>query len=268
MSRSTKGYDTGAYGTVLISSTLRIRRFACGSVEHATQPDAIHRAAVYPNAQNATGALVHHHQHPVRDEDGRFPPKQIDPPQAVLRMPENREPGVARRVRLGRVPSGENAPHDILVHGDAEGQGDLLRDSRTTPCRIPLFHVDDGRDDLPCGALGAGLIRRLEENSRRYFRVVSTRWRRRSVEGFRTTATRTRRLGRMNSVHRPATTRSERGRFGERRRERLRINSCCLTRTDFGPHGTRPARTGEPGDDRHDGENQDGQVTHGTILTI
>jgi hypothetical protein len=41
-----------------------------------------------------------------------------------------------------------------------------------------------------------------------------------------------------------------------------------LDEDGFGHHGTRPARTGKPGDDRHDGENQDGQVTHGTILTI
>jgi hypothetical protein len=38
----------------------------------------------------------------------------------------------------------ENAPHDILVDGNIEGQSDLLRDAWTTPGRIPPFHVDDG----------------------------------------------------------------------------------------------------------------------------
>src|ERR1700694_1973410 len=51
-----------------------------------------------------------------------------------------------RRVRFRVVPNGENAPHHILVHGNAEGQGDLLREP---PGRIPLFHVDDGGDNLP-----------------------------------------------------------------------------------------------------------------------
>src|SRR5439155_27208999 len=40
------------------------------------------------------------------------------------------------------------------------------------------------------------------------------------------------RLGRMSNVHKPATTRSARRRLGERRLERLRISSWCLTRTD------------------------------------
>jgi hypothetical protein len=76
------------------------------------------------------------------------------------------------------------------------------------------------------------------------------------------------RLGRMSSVHTPATTRSARRKLRERRRERLSINSCCLTRTDSATHGTRPARTGEPSDSRQDVEKQDGQVAHGTIVTI
>ena len=36
----------------------------------------------------------------------------------------------------------------------------------------------------------------------------------------------------MRRAHKPATRRSEVRRFGDRCRERLRIKSCCLTRTD------------------------------------
>jgi hypothetical protein len=35
----------------------------------------------------------------------------------------------------------------------------------------------------------------------------------------------------------------------------------------LGHHGTRPARTGEPGDSRQEADNQDSQVTHRTIVT-
>jgi len=63
-------------------------------------------------------------------------------------MPENREPGWPRRVRFRSVPDGENAPHHVLVHGNAEGQDDLLRYPRTSPGRVPLFHIDDSGDDL------------------------------------------------------------------------------------------------------------------------
>ena len=62
------------------------------SIEHSTQPHAIHGAAVYAKAHNATRAVIHHHEHPVSAEDGRFAPKQINAPQTVLRVPEDREP--------------------------------------------------------------------------------------------------------------------------------------------------------------------------------
>src|SRR6516225_6502307 len=41
-----------------------------------------------------------------------------------------------------------------------------------------------------------------------------------------------------------------------------------LDQDRLGHHATRPARTGEPGDSRQDVEKQDGQVAHGTIVTI
>ena len=48
--------------------------------------------------------------------------------------------------------NGENGSHHILVHGNAKGQGDLLRHSRHTPrSRIPLFLVDDGAAMAPTG---------------------------------------------------------------------------------------------------------------------
>src|SRR6266849_7186078 len=108
----------------------------CRSVEYAAQPHAIHCTAVHSKAHDATRALVHHHEHPMGAEDGRFASKQIDAPQTVLRVPQDREPGRPRRVRFRRVPHSENASHHILVHRNTEGQGDLLRDSWTTPCRI------------------------------------------------------------------------------------------------------------------------------------
>src|SRR5712692_7088063 len=125
----------------------------CSSVEYVTQPHAIHFTAVHAKAHDATRALVHHHQHPMGAEDGRFAAKQIDAPQTVLRVPQDGEPGRPRRVRFRRVPNGKNASHHILFHGNTEGQGDLLRDSWTTPGRIPLFHADDGGDDLLTGAV-------------------------------------------------------------------------------------------------------------------
>jgi hypothetical protein len=82
------------------------------------------------------------------------------------------------------------------------------------------------------GPLGPGFIGRFDEKSRRYFPWISARCRRNSVGGLKTIAERINRPGRMNTAHRPATTRSEGRRLGDRFRERLRISSWCLTSTD------------------------------------
>jgi hypothetical protein len=93
------------------------------------------------------------------------------------------------------------------------------------------------------GPIGPGFLSAVDENSRRYFLVVSARWRRRRVEGFRTIAARTSRLGRLSIVQTPATTRSARRMLGARRRARLRISSCCFTGTDSATTArTRPGR--------------------------
>ena len=70
---------------------------------------------------------------------------------------------------------------------------------------------------------------------------------RRSIEGSRTMAAQTSRLGCMTSVH-AGTTRSPRRRLGERRRERLR----------FGHNGTRPDWTASRATVVQEVENQDG----------
>ena len=50
------------------------------SIEHPTQSHAIHDAAMNAKAHDATCALVHHDEHPVRAQHGRFAAKQIETP--------------------------------------------------------------------------------------------------------------------------------------------------------------------------------------------
>jgi len=129
------------------------------SIEHPAQSHAIHVAAMHAKAHDATCALVHHDEHPVRAQHGRLATKTVETPQTVLRVAEDGEPGRPGRVWCGPVPNGEDAAHDVLVDGNAEGQGDLLSDPGTTPGRIPLFHVDDRGDDFLGGSLWAGFRR-------------------------------------------------------------------------------------------------------------
>ena len=206
----------------------------CGrsSVEHSTQPHAIHRAAVHAEADDAPRELVHHHEHPVCTQDGRFASKQIDAPQTVLRVPEDREPRRSRRVWFRPVPDGENASHHILVHGNPESQGDLLRDPRATPGRISSFHVDDSGDDLLTGSLRARLRPHRRREQPAIFPPDQRSMEAQERGGFQDDG----------GTDQPARAHEQRAHagdeaiseaeVGDRFRERLRISSCCLTRTD------------------------------------
>jgi hypothetical protein len=87
------------------------------SIEHAAQRHAIHDAAVHAKAHDPSRALVHHDEHPVGVQDGRFAPKQIKTPETALRVTKHCEPGRLRRVLLWPVPRGENAPTTSLFMG-------------------------------------------------------------------------------------------------------------------------------------------------------
>ena len=73
---------------------------------------------MHAKAYDATRAVVHDDEHPMGAHDGRFASEQVETPQTVLRVTEDREPGRASGVRRPAVPSGENASHDILVDRD------------------------------------------------------------------------------------------------------------------------------------------------------
>src|SRR6266702_5002939 len=66
------------------------------------------------------------------------------------------------------------------------------------------------------GPFGPGLRRRVGENSTRYFCLLKALSRPSSVEGFRTIAERSRRVGRTKSAIKPARTRSDACKFGDR----------------------------------------------------
>jgi hypothetical protein len=51
---------------------------------------------------------------------------------------------------------GQDASDSIFINGNAESQGKLLSDSRTTPGGIALFHVDNGVDEFFGRPLWAG----------------------------------------------------------------------------------------------------------------
>jgi hypothetical protein len=113
------------------------------------------------------------------------------------------------------------------------------------------------------GPFGPGFFGTFDENSRRYFRLVSARCKFKSVAGFRTIADRTSRLGRMRSAHKPATMRSEERRLGHRLRETLEDEQLLFDEHGFGHDRAGAAGTSEPGERGQEMEKQNGQVAHG-----
>ena len=130
-------------------------------IEHPAQRHAVHDATVDAETHHAPGPVVDDEEYAVRVEDGRFAPKQIDTPQTIFRMTKNGQPRRPRRLWCRIVPSRKNPSHNILVNGDTDGERDLLGDPGTPPARIPLFHVDNGGDDVRARPLRSRLRRSI-----------------------------------------------------------------------------------------------------------
>jgi len=70
-------------------------------------------------------------------------------PRAVFRVTQEREPGRTIVIRHRSVIEGENPTNYILTY--AEGQGDLLGDTGTSPRWIALLHINNGTNDIRVG---------------------------------------------------------------------------------------------------------------------
>src|SRR5688572_26289057 len=84
-------------------------------VEHAADGGTIEHGCAYTEANNSAGELIHHDHHPVGSQDQCLAAKEIDAPQTIFGVSEEREPGRALRAGLGSVAPGEHAAHDVLV---------------------------------------------------------------------------------------------------------------------------------------------------------
>ena len=61
---------------IMVQAEVLRRRVAAGrSIEHVAQRHTIDDAAVHAEAHDAPRTVVHHHEHPMRMQDGRFAPK-------------------------------------------------------------------------------------------------------------------------------------------------------------------------------------------------
>src|SRR5678815_3109260 len=63
-----------------------------GGVEHAAHINAGDGSAVHADADEATRELVHDHEYPVAPEDDGLAAKEIDAPEAVCGVSDERQP--------------------------------------------------------------------------------------------------------------------------------------------------------------------------------
>ena len=105
---------------------------------------------------DASCILIHRDQYPVRLQQNRFTSKQIDTPQTIFQMADEREPGrTVVRIGFRMVMFREDKPDDIFVDVSPKRSIDLLRDPWATVLRISAFHFNDGFGEFWRWTLGS-----------------------------------------------------------------------------------------------------------------
>ena len=128
-----------------------------GAVEHATECDTIDGPGMDAEPNDPARVLIHDDQDPVSPQRGRLAAEQIDTPEAVFHVAQERQPRGTPGGLSWPVVLGENPSNHVLVDGDVERQGQLLGDSRTAPVGITLLHFDDHTDEFCVRSFRAGL---------------------------------------------------------------------------------------------------------------
>ena len=118
-----------------------------GGVEHAAEAGRVDRPAVYTEADQAPRALVHDHEHPVALEHDGLAAKQVDAPETVRRVTDERQPGRPGAARGGSIVFRQHASDDVLVDVDAERLRDDACNAWTAEPRISRFELNDRPDE-------------------------------------------------------------------------------------------------------------------------
>ena len=116
--------------------------------EHPAKCNAINSADLNTKADDPPRVLIHHHHHPMGPQRNGLTPKQVDAPQTVLHVADQRQPRRLTAPGIWLVVLGQDPTDDVLVDLETECLVDLLRDSGTTKARIATLHLDDGIDEF------------------------------------------------------------------------------------------------------------------------
>jgi hypothetical protein len=142
--------------TEMSRCTLPVNR----GVEHAAKVGARDGAAVHADADEPTRELIHDHEHPVTPERDRLASKEVQAPEAVSGVADERQPRGPAAAWSRAIVFCQYAVHDVLIDVDPERLRDDARNPWTAESRIARLEFDDGLDEcvvrpFRSGSLGA-----------------------------------------------------------------------------------------------------------------
>src|SRR5262245_33819144 len=128
-------------------------------VEHAANVGARDGAAMDAEPDKAPRELVYDHEHPVAPEHDRLTTKEVDAPEAVCGVSNERQPRGSGSLGSRAIVFRQHAVHDVLVDADAKRPRDDQRDPWTAKPRISRLELDDGLDECRVRTFRSGLLR-------------------------------------------------------------------------------------------------------------
>src|SRR5450631_652988 len=130
----------------------RLSRF--GVVKHSTDRHAVDVSRSHAEADDPACQEIHDGHDPVAIEHDGFASKEIDAPQAVLHVSDEREPRwTIATGRRSEAPS-KDTTHHILANFDTERMSNLLGNSRAPESRIAALHLENRGDEFLRGPFG------------------------------------------------------------------------------------------------------------------
>ena len=129
-----------------------------GLIEHAAERWPIDGNRLHPKTDDAAGKLIHDDQDPVTPQQDRFGPEQVQAPETVFGMTQEREPRRSVVTAVGAVVRGQHSADHIFVEVEAKDLGQVLGDLWAAKSGIAPLEFTNGSDQFRRGPFWTGLL--------------------------------------------------------------------------------------------------------------
>ena len=128
-----------------------------GFTEHSAERRSVDGDRLDSEANNPSRILVHHHQDPMSLEADRFRPEQIQTPETILGMTQQRKPGGAKVGSSRLEVLFQDSANHVLVDAHSKRIGDLFGVASTTTPGITALEFKNGLNDFLARTFGSWL---------------------------------------------------------------------------------------------------------------